>query len=118
MTRDRMHALVSAWAVAVARNDVAALETMVSPPLREGVLGRTRGIHAAFRDIAIVPMHVVIEGGLVAWRYRMTGVHVAPLAGIAATLRVTALDGVNFQRVCDGVVVEHWTTVDLSPLRA
>jgi hypothetical protein len=34
-------------------------------------------------------------------------------------LRVVVLfEGVNFQRVRDGVVVEHWTTVNLDPLRA
>lgn len=118
MDRDGMQALVSAWARAVARNDAASLEAMVAPALREGVIGRARAVHAAFRDVAVEPVTIVVEGDAVAWRFRLRGRHVAALGGVAATQRNVVLEGVNFQRVRDGVVVEHWTTVDLGPLRA
>ena len=118
MDRDRMHAVVNAWARAVAGNDAAALEAMVAPALREGVVQRARAVHGAFRDVAVDPVAIVVEGDAVAWRFRLRGRHVAALGGIAATERNVVLEGVNFQQVRDGIVVEHWTTVDLGPLRA
>jgi hypothetical protein len=117
MTRDHMRALVNRWSLAVARNDVGALGAMVAPRQREGVLTRARAIHAAFREIEIVPVQVVVEDDVVAWRFRLAATHVGPLGEIAATQRAVVLEGVNFQRVRDAVVVEHWTTVDLAPLR-
>ena len=118
MTRDRMRALVDAWSLAVTRLDEAALGDLVAPDLREGVMTRARAVHAAFREIAVAPVHVVVEDDTVAWRFRLSGTHVASFAGITATQRAVVLEGVNFQKVRDGVVVGHWTTVDLAPLRA
>jgi predicted ester cyclase len=77
-------------------------------------MARARAVHAAFREIEITPVQVVVEGDAVAWRFRLTGTHVGSLTGIAATQRAVAIEGVNFQRVREGVVVEHWTTVDLA----
>jgi predicted ester cyclase len=86
--------------------------------LREGVLGRAHAVHAAFRDVAVAPVDVVVDRDAVAWRFRLSGTHVGALGGIVATGRAVAVEGVTFQQVRDGVVVEHWTTVDLGPLRA
>ncbi len=119
LSRDRMQSLVSAWSKAVATNDTPWLEANVAPALRDGVAARTRAVHGAFRDIVVTPIDVVVEGDAVAWRFHLAGTHVGPIGGIAATGRAVVLEGVNFQRVREGiVVVEHWTTVSFAPLTA
>jgi len=39
---------------------------------------------------------------------------VGAFAGVAATGRRVTLRGVNFQRIADGKVTEHWTMVDVA----
>jgi hypothetical protein len=116
MTRDEVQGLVDAWARAVGACDEAALEGLTAPALQEGVLARTRGVHAAFAAVEVIPLQVVIEGDSVAWRWRLSGRHVGPIAGIAPSGEPSSVEGVNFQRIAEGRVVEHWTTVDLAPL--
>jgi hypothetical protein len=116
MTREEMLGVVDAWVRAVAACDVGALERLVAPPLREPVLGRTRAVHEAFRDVELAAVQVVIEGGTAAWRWRLSGVHVGAIGGIAPSGTRKAIEGVNFQRVVDGTVVEHWTMVNLAAL--
>jgi predicted ester cyclase len=55
---------------------------------------------------------LVVEGDSIAWRWTLTGKHVGPFAGLAATGKTAALRGVNFQRIANGRVAEHWTLVD------
>jgi predicted ester cyclase len=116
MTREEMGNLVAAWARAVARGDLDALGLLVAPDLRDGVLARTRAVHGAFEDIEVTPVHVLVDGDGVAWRWRLEGTHVGAIGGVAPSGARVGLDGVNLQRVRSGVVVEHWTTVDLGPL--
>jgi hypothetical protein len=95
--------VVNAWADAVSTCDVAALERLAAPALREGVVGRTRAVHQQFGEIAITLLEVVVDDDAAAWRWRLAGKHVS---GERKTI-----EGVNFQRIREGVVVEHWTTL-------
>ncbi|MGH7436712.1 MAG: ester cyclase [Polyangiaceae bacterium] len=116
MTRDEIRNLVDAWAHAVESCDAEALERLTTLPLREGVVARARGVHGAFEGVKVTPVTVVIEGHEVAWRWRLTGRHIAAIAGIEPSGEAASVEGVNFQRVEGGRVVEHWTTVDLASL--
>jgi hypothetical protein len=116
MTRDEIRGLVDAWAHAVETCDVEALERLTAPALREGVVGRAKGVHGAFEGVKVIPVQVVIEGHEVAWRWRLTGRHIAEIAGIKPSGEEAFVEGVNFQHVEGGRVVEHWTTVDLGSL--
>jgi hypothetical protein len=116
MTRDEVLGLVHAWARAVAACDVGALERLVAAPLREPVVARTRAVHAAFQDVEVTATHVVIEDGVVAWRWRLSGLHVGPIGGVGPSRTRKAIEGVNFQRVRDGAVIDHYTLVDLAAL--
>jgi predicted ester cyclase len=116
MMREDIVAVVDAWARAVAGCDVDALERLLAEPLREGVIVRTRAVHAAFADVAVTLLDVVVERDVVAWRWRLSGKHVGALGGIPGSGAQRTVEGVNFQRVRDGLVVEHWTTVDLGGL--
>jgi predicted ester cyclase len=55
---------------------------------------------------------LVAEGDRVAFRWTMTGKHVGEFAGIAPTGRPVSLTGLNFERVADGKIVEHWSEYD------
>jgi predicted ester cyclase len=55
---------------------------------------------------------LVAEGDRVAFRWTMTGKHVGEFAGIAPTGRTVSLTGLNFERVADGKIVEHWSEYD------
>jgi predicted ester cyclase len=116
MTRDEIRNLVDAWARAVSGCDLAGLERLVAPSLREGVVGRTRAVHGAFEDVAVTPVQILIDGESIAWRWRLEGKHVGPMGGTAPSGKRISLEGVNFQRVRDGSIVEHWTMADLAAL--
>jgi predicted ester cyclase len=74
---------------------------------------RAAGVRAAFSDIQIVVDDLLVDGDAIAWRWTLTGTHVGPFAGLAPTARRVTLRGVNFQRLKDGRVAEHWTLVDV-----
>jgi predicted ester cyclase len=79
----------------------------------ESFKARAAGVRAAFSDIQIVIDDLVVDGDTIAWRWTLTGVHVGSFAGLAPTDRRAALRGVNFQRIENGRVVEHWSMVDV-----
>jgi predicted ester cyclase len=119
MTRDEIVDLVTSWARAVAACDVDALNRLVAPPLRDGIAARTRAVHAAFAGVEVVPVQIVVEGDSVAWRWRLSGMHVGAIGGVAPSSPPGArrsIEGVNFQRLSGGVVVDHWTIADIAAL--
>jgi steroid delta-isomerase-like uncharacterized protein len=79
----------------------------------ESFKARAAAVRSAFADIQIVLDDLVVEGEAIAWRWTLTGTHVGPFAGLAPTGRRATLRGVNFQRLKDGRVQEHWTLVDV-----
>jgi len=79
----------------------------------ESFKARAAAVGAAFADIEVVVDALVVEGDAIAWRWTLTGTHVGPFAGASATGRRVTLQGVNFQRLRDGRVAEHWTQIDV-----
>jgi steroid delta-isomerase-like uncharacterized protein len=126
MDRDQVIALVERWAhdaVASGRDEVFD-ELLTEDVLdrsgggesrgRETFKARARGVRSAFADLRVTVDEVVVEGDAIAWRWTLTGTHAGPLLDIAATGKRVTLRGVNFQRVRDGRVAEHWTLADLA----
>ena len=74
---------------------------------------RAAAVRAAFADIDVQIEDLLVEGDAIAWRWALTGTHVGPFAGLAPTGRRIVLRGVNFQRLKDGRVSEHWTMADV-----
>jgi steroid delta-isomerase-like uncharacterized protein len=79
----------------------------------ESFKARAAAVRAAFADIDIRVEDLIVDGDAIAWRWALTGTHVGNFAGVAPTGRRIALHGVNFQRLKEGRVVEHWTMVDV-----
>ncbi len=79
----------------------------------ESFKARTGAVRAAFADIEIMIDDLIVEGHAIAWRWTLNGTHVGPFAGVEPTGRRVTLRGVNFQRLKDDRVIEHWTMVDV-----
>jgi predicted ester cyclase len=117
MERHDIEALVQRWIRAIAEGRPQELDQLFVGDASE-LKARAAAVQAAFQAIEPQIEALLIDGDRVAWRWTLVGTHVGPLAGIAPSGARRVLSGVNFQRVREGRVVEHWTTVDLSGLAA
>lgn len=115
------------WVECLNKGDLSAADTAfasdcvihftgVAEPLRG--IGQWKDFVArfliAFPDFHIVVEDQLVEGDRVAFRFRATGTHKGPLAGIPATGRQIAIDGVIIDRVVAGKVQERWEQIDQS----
>ena len=82
------------------------------PPGVAGVRAKLGALRAAFGDLRFVLEALVAEGALVAARYCWTGRHTGAFVGIAPTGRAVRVTGMDFYRVREGRIVEHWHHVD------
>jgi predicted ester cyclase len=116
MERAAVVAFVERWLGAVVQQKPEIFDELVAGDpgpfkLRAAALGSAlSGLSASLDEL-------VVEGDKLAWRFRVSGTHVAELAGIAPTGRHVTLTGVNFQRLEGGRVTEHWTLLDWAGLR-
>ena len=122
--RLQVRALAERWATeAVAAGRVEVFDELVSadavdhsgPKPVSGVDGfklRTGAVHASFTEIAVTVEDVLVDEDRIAWRWRLTGTHSGPFAGVAPTGKHVAMSGMNIQRVENGRVVEHWSNSD------
>lgn len=117
MERHALATLVERWLhQAVGERRLALFAELTTAELRaqQGAAfeQRTLALHAAFAELETSLDGLVIEGRSLAWRWSVSGRHVGDFAGVAATGRRVTLRGVNFQRLEQGRVAEHWTLVD------
>jgi predicted ester cyclase len=121
MQQSEIEKLVEAWVRAVESGVPGAFETLVAGDVTD-IEARARAFHTAFAGVSVTVDELLTEGDGVAWRFTLRGEHRGPCMGIARTGRRVAISGVNFQRVTDGRVREHWTLLDryelLQQLRA
>jgi steroid delta-isomerase-like uncharacterized protein len=119
-----MRAIADRWVELVAKGPDEGFDALVSADVVDGsdearpVVGvaaikqRAAAVRAAFGDLEVAVEDFVASGDRVAWRWVLRGTHVGAFLGIAATGRRVVLRGVNFQRIADGRIVEHWTLAD------
>jgi steroid delta-isomerase-like uncharacterized protein len=125
MDRTDIETLVRRWTQeAIAEGHLDVFDELLAPDVVdrsgadptvgvESFKARAGAVREAFADIRIVVDDLLVDSGAVAWRWTLTGTHVGPFAGLAATGRRATLRGVNFQRLHDDRVSEHWTLVDV-----
>jgi predicted ester cyclase len=125
MERADIERLVRRWTTeAIAEGRLEAFDDLLAPGAIdrsgpssavgvESFKARAAAVRDAFADIQIVIDDLVVDGDSIAWRWTLTGTHAGPFAGQAPTGRRVALRGVNFQRLRDCRVAEHWTLVDV-----
>ena len=67
----------------------------------------------AFPDAQISVEASVAERDVVASRWTITGTHRGTFQGVPATGRLVTFSGIDFSRVVEGKVAEHWAQFDL-----
>ncbi len=82
------------------------------PPDGRGAKLIFEAIRAGFPDHDAVIHEMIAEGDLVATRKSFTGTHTGEFFGIPPTGKRATFDVIDFVRVRDGKIVEHWNIVD------
>jgi steroid delta-isomerase-like uncharacterized protein len=125
MERQAIERMVGRWMQeAIAKGQLETFDELLAedvldrsgPTPSRGVApfkARTAAVCAAFADIDVQVEDLLVEGDAIVWRWALTGTHVGPFAGLAPTGRRIVLRGVNFQRLQNGRVSEHWTMADV-----
>ena len=67
----------------------------------------------AFPDGEIAVEASISEGDVVASRWTMTGTHNGDFLGVPPTGRPVTMKGIDFSRVVDGKIAEHWAQFDV-----
>lgn len=106
---------VSAADAAFASDCVVHITGVASPirgvgPFKE-LIG---GLLAAFPDLRITVEDQLVQGDLMAFRWRATGTHTGPLGAAPPTGKPVALDGLILDHVVGGKVRERWEQWDQS----
>jgi steroid delta-isomerase-like uncharacterized protein len=70
-------------------------------------------LFSAFPDDKLAIELIVCEGDRVAYRASETGTHKAIFLGIPATQKQATWTEIQFFRIQDGKIVEHWVDVDI-----
>jgi steroid delta-isomerase-like uncharacterized protein len=82
------------------------------PAGRAGVKAKLEGFYAAFPDMEFVLEDLVAEGGTAAARWHWEGTQKGAFMGIDPTDRKVSVKGMDFYRVSEGRIKEHWDNVD------
>ena len=81
-----------------------------------GVEGYTRFLNhlfTAFPDDQVKIDELIAEGNIVCYRATESGTHQAEFLGIPATHKSATWTEIQFSRIEDGKVAEHWIDVDI-----
>jgi steroid delta-isomerase-like uncharacterized protein len=82
------------------------------PPGSEGVKWVLRVFRAALPDLHMELHDQIAEGESVVSHWTISGTHQGDLFGIPATGKRVHMAGIDFVRVVDGKMVEHWLSAD------
>jgi predicted ester cyclase len=77
-----------------------------------GYLGHLRALRTTFPDFRLEVLDLIAEGEWVACRVRGRGTHRGDFLGLKATGRHIDVRGINFDRVVDGRIAEHYGEAD------
>ena len=106
----RLDALDELFSPDVGDRSVAKVEDQVG---LDGFKRRIAGHHAGVADLRMAIHELVTQDDLMAFRWSFTGTHTGPWLGRPATGRTFTLNGMNLERIADGLIVEHFSYPDL-----
>ena len=82
----------------------------------EAFAAAVRAFRSAFPDSQMIIEDQIAEEGRVATRWRMRGTHLGEFMGIQASNRPVEINGIFFDRLENGRIVETWANYDLHGL--
>jgi len=77
-----------------------------------GVKAKVAALREAFPDVRFTLEEIIGEDETVAARYHWRGTHRAAFLGIPPTGKAVLVRGMDFYRLRDNRIVEHWDNVD------
>jgi steroid delta-isomerase-like uncharacterized protein len=128
MSADENKALNDRWIEAFNTRDWAAEAACRTADYKAHVSGAAAPLDAAgwgafmaafstaFPDARISVGDAVAAGDIVASRWTLTATHRGDFQGVPPTGRRVAMQGVDFSRIVDGKIAEHWAQFDLVAL--
>jgi len=81
-------------------------------PGAEGIRNKLTGLREAFPDIRFLLGDLVAENDLVAARYHWKATQTGSFMSLPPTGNKVVVRGMDFYRLIDGKLVEHWDSVD------
>ena len=115
------------WIEGLNRGDVSGADTAFHPDCVVHITGNAEpvrgvgpwkefvgGFLRAFPDLQFTMEDQLVQGDLVAFRWRATGTHTGPLGPAPATGKRIAIDGLIVDRVVGGKVQARWEQFDQS----
>lgn len=78
----------------------------------EAYLQHLKALRRTFPDFQLQVLDVVAEGDLVVCRVSGSGTHMGEFLGLRPTGRRVQVHGMNFDRVQNGRIAEHWGEAD------
>jgi predicted ester cyclase len=66
------------------------------------------GVRSTYPDLEVTVGQQIAEGDLVVTRVTAHGTHTGTFRGILPTNKRIVIEGVNIDRIIDGMIVEHW----------
>jgi steroid delta-isomerase-like uncharacterized protein len=92
---------------------VAHMQGAPSPLNADGWTAFLGVFATAFPDGKIVVDGAISEGDTVASRWTMSGTHGGEFQGVPPTGRQVTMKGIDFSRVVEGKIAEHWAEFDV-----
>jgi SnoaL-like polyketide cyclase len=99
-------------------DDDVVLHGYTPEPLtpKAAVKGFYAAIFEAFPDCRVATDELIVEGDVLAWRYRFAGTHRGAFNGIPPTGRAFEVPGMTMLRFGDRRCVERWSVTDFLSL--
>ena len=123
MNRSQIEAFTARWLSAICTGNVAEFEHLTAPLTLDVSSGRqvtcvafqerARAVCEAFERLEGHVDELLVDGDRIAWRWTLNGRQRAPFLGEPNTGQQIALRGVNLQRLEAGLVIEHFTLLDV-----
>lgn len=123
MDKKQIRAFAERWLAAVCAGDSEAFEQLTAAETLDTLNGqsvsrvafqeRARAVFEAFEQLEGRIDELLLDGDKIAWRWTLNGCQRAPFLGEPNTGRPITLQGINLQRLQGGLVVEHFTLLDV-----
>jgi steroid delta-isomerase-like uncharacterized protein len=104
---------LAAEAAARTPDFVAHIPGMPVPLNSDAWVGFVMSFADAFPDLRLTVEQAIADDDMVACRVRFDGTHQGDFQGLAATGRRVTFSSMEFNRIADGKIAEHWVVIDL-----
>src|SRR5215218_9913128 len=85
------------------------------PPGPEGLKQMITTYRTAFPDLTASIDDIFAEGEMVAFRWSVSGTHLGDWIGVPPSGNHVTATGITLFRIVGAMIVESWTSIDLSP---